>query len=172
MVSWTRDAIADNVGNSTEICGGPNRISAFNYTLGIPVAPPPVLPTGWVSTGCMTDAGSIRSLAGYSFTSSSMTRELCMSTCLAKGYTLAGTEYSKECYCANSYTTGSILATSGCSMACSGEFNRRSTELTRRQLYCDLRWTEPTYRLQLYLGDRFNHHIDLNEDGRIEYHNH
>ena len=43
-----------------------------------------------------------------------------MSTCLSKGYTLSGTEYADECYCANSYAPDSVLASSGCNMPCAG----------------------------------------------------
>lgn len=120
------DCAMDCSGNETEICGGPNRISAFNYTVGIPVAPASMLPAGWASLGCMTDAQSTRSLSQYSFTSSSMTQELCMSTCLSKGYTLAGAEYTNECYCGNSYTTGATTAAStDCAMICNGELDAR-----------------------------------------------
>jgi len=105
------------LGNSTEICGGPSRMTMFNYTLGWG---PPTLPTGWSSIGCWTDAGSTRALGSYSFTSSSMTRELCMSTCLAKGYAFAGAEYSTECYCANSFALSSTSGATGCTMTCGG----------------------------------------------------
>jgi hypothetical protein len=105
------------LGNSTEICGGPSRMTMFNYTLGWA---PPTLPTGWSSIGCWTDAGSTRALGSYSFTSSSMTRELCMSTCLAKGYAFAGAEYSTECYCANSFALSSTSGATGCTMTCGG----------------------------------------------------
>jgi hypothetical protein len=69
--------------------------------------------SGWTLLGCYTDTVSARSLpygAGVSGGPTAMTNELCQSTCLAAGYTLAGTEYSDECcktllLCLNMETT-------------------------------------------------------------------
>ena len=105
-------------------------MTTFNYTVGFPS---PTLPSGWASTGCITDAGSIRALAEFSFTSSSMTAELCMTTCLKSGYSLAGTEYASECYCGSSYTVGSVTST-GCNMKCAGGSNHPK-HANVRQLY-------------------------------------
>jgi len=72
----------------------------------------------------MSDTQSTRSLASYSFTSSSMTQELCTSTCVSKGYNLAGMEYASECYCGNSIASGTTTASStDCVMSCNGESN-------------------------------------------------
>ena len=91
-------------GNGNEICGGDNAISLVKLT-----------PT--YSTGCQVDDINYRSLDGASFTSSSMTVELCSSFCASRGFSLAGTEYASECYC------GNVLRLNGpatCDMACSG----------------------------------------------------
>jgi hypothetical protein len=56
--------------------------------------------SGWTLLGCYTDSVSARSLpyaAGVPGGPTAMTNELCQSTCLAAGYSLAGTEYSDEC---------------------------------------------------------------------------
>ena len=111
-------------GNKFELCGGPFRLTTFNYTSQAASVPPATanLPAGWASLGCMTDSQSTRALAQYTITSSSMTVELCMSTCASKGYNLAGAEYASECYCANSFTSGtSKAASTDCAMTCNGE---------------------------------------------------
>ena len=52
----------------------------------------------WVFAGCVTDSIA-RALTGYAFQSSSMTVELCTSTCAVQGFSMAGVENASECYC-------------------------------------------------------------------------
>ncbi|OXC63157.1 hypothetical protein AYX13_06867 [Cryptococcus neoformans] len=105
--------------NSNENCGGSSTLTLFNNPS---LYSAPTYPTGWTSYGCMTEATNERALAKYSFSSSSMTPQLCMSTCQAEGYIYSGTEYSTQCYCANSFSAGSAAADeSSCSMACGGD---------------------------------------------------
>ncbi|MCJ1314408.1 hypothetical protein MMC25_008090 [Agyrium rufum] len=80
------------------------------------------LPSGWVYSGCYTEATNGRALSGGSYTDGkAMTEESCVAYCAGKGFVLAGTEYSSECYCGNSLNTGANTAAAGdCSMACSG----------------------------------------------------
>lgn len=123
--------------NSNENCGGSSTLTLFNNPSLYSAS---TYPTGWTSYGCMTEARNERALAKYSFSSSSMTPQLCMSTCQAEGYIYSGyvkfrrpspflfsadyghrTEYSTQCYCANSFSAGSVAADeSSCSMACGG----------------------------------------------------
>lgn len=44
------------------------------------------IPNGWAYTDCVTDSGSPRGLQGYSFDSSAMTVNLCITTCHSKGF--------------------------------------------------------------------------------------
>lgn len=57
-------------------------------------------PPGWTSYGCYQD-GNPRTLSHTdgSIQFSNMTVALCTSACGSNGYTLAGVEYSGECYC-------------------------------------------------------------------------
>ncbi|WWC67290.1 uncharacterized protein I206_101198 [Kwoniella pini CBS 10737] len=103
--------------NTNENCGGSSTLELFQNPALYPVSK---LPTGWSSNGCVTEGSSSRALTGYSFATSSMTQELCMSTCQAKGFSLAGIEYASECYCGNAFTTGAVPATDNCNMVCSG----------------------------------------------------
>jgi hypothetical protein len=77
--------------NNNENCGGSSTLSLFNNPSLYPTL---TLPAGWSENGCMTEATNNRALSSYSFTSSSMTPQLCISTCQAKGYVYAGAEYS------------------------------------------------------------------------------
>ena len=61
-----------------------------------------------------------RVLSGYSFSSSSMTTELCLSTCLSKGFLYAGTQYASECYCSTSLSATAAPETA-CNMKCKGD---------------------------------------------------
>lgn len=49
-----------------------------------------------------------------------MTVEVCLDACQAAGYSLAGVEYSQECYCGDAFQFGGAPATDGCTMACKG----------------------------------------------------
>ena len=45
----------------------------------------------------------------------------CVNVCLASGYTIAGTEYSGECFCDNDFQAGGAPVSDGrCSMTCNG----------------------------------------------------
>lgn len=122
-------------------CGGTWALSVFKSSGGnTAVAQPPASSGSWTAAGCIKD-GASRALTGYSFSSPSMTTELCTSTCATKGFSLAGTEFGTECYCkyisdANDtiiltfYTGGNSLSnglgaqvTQQCNMQCAGNKN-------------------------------------------------
>lgn len=83
-------------GNSSESCGGPNRLTVF-------MKQPPVInpgPPGWGSMGCYVDSTSARTLSvGTSVPggAANMSIANCVTACGNAGYTFAGTEYSQEC---------------------------------------------------------------------------
>lgn len=87
------------VGNSTDVCGGPNRLTVFGN--GGPL--PPGLstnpgPAGWTSAGCFTDNDNARALTGPMVVPGGggvLTVAVCTSRC--SGYQLAGVEYGGEC---------------------------------------------------------------------------
>ena len=61
----------------------------------------------------------MRALSGATFASDDMTLEACQTFCSA--FTYFGVEYARECYCGNSFGTGSMAApASDCSFSCSG----------------------------------------------------
>ncbi|KAG7293052.1 hypothetical protein NEMBOFW57_003098 [Staphylotrichum longicolle] len=129
-------------GNSTEYCGGGNRLNVYNYqgqynptavsTSSATAAPtggnPNPTPAGpsqpaTVGTykwyGCRTEATGIRALSATTFASDTMTLEACKAFCSA--FTYFGVEYSRECYCGDSFNAGSVAAPAAdCSMTCMG----------------------------------------------------
>lgn len=112
-------------GDSTQLCGSPNRINI--YLAATPPTPPgPVLIVGdndseYQYQGCYVDTVSPRTFCGYSFTSSSMTAATCAAECYNRGFAYAGVEYSSECYCNSTPPTTSEVDDAECSMVCSGD---------------------------------------------------
>ncbi|KKA28638.1 hypothetical protein TD95_001872 [Thielaviopsis punctulata] len=112
-------------GNSTQACGGPNRLTMWNNpTMSTPQQPLNVTVAAsgitWYSLGCKTEATGMRALSAAAFsTTTSMTLEACAAYCA--NYKLFGTEYGAECYCGNALNPGSVDANADdCSMQCSG----------------------------------------------------
>lgn len=89
-------------GNSSELCGGPNRLNVWNSTTysGPTVAFPATIGASFGTSkylGCLPDNNPSRVLAQASFTNSSgMTLTSCMSFCASKNYGLWGTEFASE----------------------------------------------------------------------------
>ena len=70
--------------------------------------------------GCWTEPGGPRALSAAFFPSNTLTIQGCVAAC--SGYKYAGAEYSQECFCADTFTTGSVLAPDAdCSMTCAGD---------------------------------------------------
>ena len=111
-------------GNSTEFCGGPNRLTLYESSSSSPPAVPGI-PAGWSNLGCFTDNGGARTLStqqevpgGYT----NMTIEGCLGVCTNQGYVYGGVEYSQECYCGNAILNGGACADqSSCYMPCKGD---------------------------------------------------
>ncbi|KAL9596717.1 MAG: hypothetical protein Q9219_005628 [cf. Caloplaca sp. 3 TL-2023] len=129
-------------GNSTQYCGGSQRLTIYNSNgtiaasssapgtatptasasssstpTGAPVAVPSA--AGFASQGCYTEATSGRALGDLFTAYNGMTIEKCAAFC--SSYTYMAVEYMSECYCGNTIGAGAVPATdNGCSMACSG----------------------------------------------------
>ena len=91
--------------------------------------------------GCYKDQGdpigtSGRDISGYVFNDSNMTTDRCISECRSRGFSYAGTQYGKWCFCGNSY--GKSGSASNCNMHCSGN----SSET------CGGSWANSVYQLK------------------------
>ncbi|RFU73805.1 wsc domain-containing, partial [Trichoderma arundinaceum] len=121
-------------GNSTELCGGPGHLNLYSFgdslesatssagqpavTGACPAQPALVGKYNWY--GCYTEGSTGRALSAKTYADDDMTLESCATFCAAYAY--FGVEYSRECYCGNSFGTGSKLtAASDCSMTCGGD---------------------------------------------------
>lgn len=127
-------------GSSCDLCGAGNRLSV--YTLGGGVDPGssstsnvassttastggPVatgLPTGWSDYGCWVDGVNGRILNKQLPDDPNLTLESCAKGCSDQGFTIAGAEYSRQCFCGNNIVNGGVKAQSDseCNTACAG----------------------------------------------------
>lgn len=129
------------LGNAGETCGGPERMNMYSYgvlgasatsttstTKSTTSSPPAATSSSaaWTPVGCYTDNVSARSLGvtmGTPGGQGALTIQACTAACKAAGYTLAGVEYSGECYCDNQLRNSGGPAPDGntlCNMPCNG----------------------------------------------------
>ena len=127
-------------GDSTEYCGGPNRLNMYQKAISSSAAsassgastavkttstatagPTAVQNVGnYVFQGCYSEATNSRALTGAAYVNSTMTIEMCAADC--KGFSIFGVEYGQECFCGNSLQAGSIKVTNqnDCNFLCPG----------------------------------------------------
>ncbi|KAK4170003.1 WSC domain-containing protein [Cladorrhinum sp. PSN259] len=85
---------------------------------------------GWRFIGCApeerwTTDGAFRTLSGAMFSSGTMTNEACLAFCDARGFAYGGTEWSRECWCGNSYAptrqpATTLASLASCNYRCTG----------------------------------------------------
>src|SRR6266516_1182264 len=142
-------------GNSSEFCGGPNRLDMYNFTNGAVsstststsatstistsstgTSTPTGLPTGWTYQGCYVDGANGRILNYENPDSTTLTVENCVQACVGLSYTVAGMEFSKQCFCGN-YTVNNatLAAATDCNMPCSGNSNEMCGAGNRMSIY-------------------------------------
>ncbi|KAK8232248.1 hypothetical protein HDK90DRAFT_467432 [Phyllosticta capitalensis] len=147
-------------GNSTQICGGPNRLTMFSYSNGSPVvsssvssaaaasstsAAPVASISGWSYKGCYVDNKYGRIMANQQPDSNTLTNEACIQTCAKQGYSVAGTQYSSQCFCSNFLqNSASLTSDSDCSMPCSGNSTQKCGAGNRDSIWSNLT-TIPSY---------------------------
>ncbi|KAI0294118.1 galactose oxidase [Multifurca ochricompacta] len=126
-------------GNSSEFCGGPNRLNVYNYTGtdlppinpgggggggggGSPVFPVlSGLPTGWAYNACWVDNAHGRVFQNELPDNQNLTVESCVASCAGQNFTLAGLEFGVQCFCGNNLVEGAVTApNSDCNMGCGG----------------------------------------------------
>jgi WSC domain len=127
-------------GNSSEYCGGPNRLDVYSLgaasstsstktsststtaTSVTTSSAATALPSGWTYKGCYIDGANGRIINDQLPDSATLTVESCVASCVGLGYTVAGMEYSQQCFCGNYTVNGATLAPADtdCSMPCSG----------------------------------------------------
>ncbi|KAF9495858.1 hypothetical protein BDN71DRAFT_1390602 [Pleurotus eryngii] len=121
-------------GKASDTCGSSYRLSLYRLgsSTSSTTAPTPsssATPTSSASptpsfayAGCFVDSSNARILNGGSTTSSTLSVNSCISSCSARGFVYAGTEYGKECWCGSDLASGATRAAeSDCKMTCSGQ---------------------------------------------------
>ncbi|KAF9484627.1 copper radical oxidase [Pholiota conissans] len=148
-------------GNSSEFCGGPNRLNVYNYTGtdlvggggggggtgggggggGTTVAGVvPVLsglPTGWAYNSCWVDNAFGRIFPVGLGGSPTTTVQSCIAQCIAQNFTIAGMEFADECNCGNQLVAGAVIATdqTTCNMGCAANATQACGGPNRLSVY-------------------------------------
>ncbi|MCJ1414010.1 hypothetical protein MMC32_000335 [Xylographa parallela] len=141
-------------GNSSEYCGGRNRLNLYmlggNATVSVSTPTPTPTPAGpvtvgdfdaWSYMGCYTEATGNRALSDLEnpISGVAVTVEACGTAC--SDYAYFGVEYSRECYCGNKINNGSVLATgltvaaTMCDMTCAGNITEYCGGPSRLNMY-------------------------------------
>lgn len=85
-------------GNSTEVCGGGNRLSVYaknaSQETTTPQTPTQQTPMSYFSRGCYSEASNGRALASLTVITDTMTVEECAASCA--NYTMFGLEYYNQ----------------------------------------------------------------------------
>jgi len=79
------------------------------------------LPSGWAYDGCYVDGANGRILLNQQNDNQDLTIESCINTCAGLGYSVAGMEYSVQCFCDHFIRYAAANASeSACDMLCGG----------------------------------------------------
>lgn len=116
-------------------CGAGSRLSIYSTqgddpgstnTTSItstPTPAPTALPDGWDSYGCWVDGANGRILGKQLSDNPKLTLASCANSCASQGYTIAGAEYSRQCFCGKQIVNGGKKAASDseCNTPCAGD---------------------------------------------------
>jgi len=107
-------------GDSSQTCGGAYKNSVF-YIAGY--------------KGCYVDSSINRKLPYLAYNSNSLTGKLCTGMCRGLGYTYAGIQYGKQCYCGSSSPGTLAPAANQCDKTCSGNSHEVCGGTLRNTVY-------------------------------------
>ncbi|KAI4257110.1 MAG: hypothetical protein L6R42_005853, partial [Xanthoria sp. 1 TBL-2021] len=94
------------------------------------------IPSGWTYRGCYVDNANGRILSNTQPSSTTQTQGKCITACQAAGYTVAGMEYSNECYCGKALINGpAVAAETQCSSSCSGDATQKCGGASRMTIF-------------------------------------
>lgn len=123
-------------GSECNFCGAGDRLSVYtkggsgpgstttqsgsSTTSALPV--PTEFPEGWESYGCWVDGVNGRILSYQAPDDPDLTLESCVQLCAARNNTIAGAEYSRQCFCGDKIRNGGQEAESSseCNTPCGG----------------------------------------------------
>lgn len=94
------------------------------------------LPVGWTYRGCWVDNAQGRIMNGPVADTNTMTIEVCVQTCIAAGYKVAGLQFYNQCFCDNQLRNAATLGQeSDCGLACSGAPGQKCGGPNRNSIY-------------------------------------
>ncbi|KAJ3749042.1 WSC domain-containing protein [Lentinula detonsa] len=124
-------------GDTSQTCGGPNRIDVYwDGDLNVPSSPPTLYQSYWTYSGCFVDNTSQRTLImQVEPPSSSVSPPTCADTCTFYGYTTMGTEFGDECWCGNDTGSAAQVADTECAMTCNANRDYFCGDANRLSVY-------------------------------------
>ncbi|ORX99400.1 hypothetical protein BCR34DRAFT_495426 [Clohesyomyces aquaticus] len=129
VVNEQVDGVLDKLPGCNPIASGPGRASPASNCPTTPLSAPSTnfvdltSSKKWEYTGCGTDNIGARAFTGKSTSSDDMTVEKCVDFCSAAGFSYAGLEYGRECYCDNTLKAANAPKDGimgSCTMKCAG----------------------------------------------------
>ncbi|KAI9457229.1 copper radical oxidase [Lactarius psammicola] len=116
-------------GNTTEACGGPNRLSVYTSTGNVTALPVPTpktadLPGNWEYSRCIAEPPGGRVFLNELILTTNNSAATCLAQCSKFGYPAGGLEYGEECWCgdvADVTNNAGTAPESECNIACSGD---------------------------------------------------
>ncbi|KAK1994677.1 WSC domain-containing protein [Colletotrichum falcatum] len=142
-------ATSTSTSTSTPVATPSAVVASSSSAAASPAAPTSTVPSqpptvgNWKWYGCQTEATNARALSSKTFAADDMTLESCAAFC--DSFTYFGVEYSRECYCGNSFSAGSVPApASDCSMKCAGNQLEFCGEGNRLSVYTIGGATQPS----------------------------
>ncbi|KAG8805415.1 hypothetical protein FRC17_005529, partial [Serendipita sp. 399] len=153
-------------GDSSKMCGGPNAINIYvkdnyQYTVG----PASVLESynGYSKTQCWQDLTSNRILKQSPVApidGDEMTVQKCIDGCAAAGFSSAGVEFGRECFCDNvTFPPRQSEDMSECNKPCTGDASEICGGPDRILIY----YNDPVPSLETYAGVIEVYNVDTNE---------
>jgi len=115
LSSTSGQCVTPCAGSASTTCGGPNALQVYTN------ANKQTSSGAYSNTGCVQEVSG-RLLRGASIAADNMTIETCTNFCQSQGFSIAGLEYARECYCDNSYFSAP-LQSGQCNMNCAGNAN-------------------------------------------------
>ncbi|CAM9274851.1 unnamed protein product [Laminaria digitata] len=133
---------------SGEFCGGRNKLTAYEIAEEVAPTPAPLLivaptpapteevvPSGPEYIGCYED-GRVRAMnAEGKYTNGAMTNEACAAFCGENGHGFAGTQFSSECWCGDSFDLYGPFPENLCSFPCQGDAQQECGGLFALSVY-------------------------------------
>ncbi|KDR86115.1 hypothetical protein GALMADRAFT_403030 [Galerina marginata CBS 339.88] len=126
-------------GDSTFTCGGAGLVSVYQDLGHAGVLPKNKAKVGnWSFEACHTDAinGHGRTLLERFDIAAGVTIESCTTQCGATGFSIAGLEFGRECWCGNSFLVANTTAPAGdCTQACNADHTELCGAASRLSVY-------------------------------------